>query len=105
MRVGRKWGVCRVLFALGILAAAVPLATPADAQPARDPEAELNDLKQRSDEARREATEAAERYTNAQSSFEDLGNKIGELKQKIAQGEARREELRSIAARRANLAY
>ena len=105
MRVGRKWGVCRVLFALGILAAAVPLATPADAQPAPDPEAELNDLKQRSDEARREATDAAERYTNAQSSFEDLGNKIGELKQKIAQGEARREELRSIAARRAILAY
>lgn len=105
MRVGRKRGVCRVLFALGILTAAVPLATPADAQPAPDPEAELNDLKQRSDVARREANDAAERYTNAQSSFEDLGNKIAELGRKIAQGDARRAELRAIAERRAILAY
>jgi murein DD-endopeptidase MepM/ murein hydrolase activator NlpD len=92
---------------LGILAsAAAPLATsPVDAQPAPDPEAEMNALKQSADQARLEANEAAERYTNAQSSFEDLGNKIAELDQKIAAGEARREELRSITERRAVLAY
>jgi murein DD-endopeptidase MepM/ murein hydrolase activator NlpD len=104
MRVGRKRRLCRVLFAVGALAAAVPLAaSPAGAQP--DPEAELNDLKQRADEARQAANEAAERYTNAQSSFEDLGNKIAELEQKMAQGEARRQELRAVAERRAIIAY
>lgn len=105
MRVGRKWGVCRALFAFGILtSAAVPLAmSPAEAQP--DPDAELNDLRQRADEARGVANEAAERYTNAQSSFEDLGNKIAELERRMAQGQARREELRGITERRAVLAY
>jgi murein DD-endopeptidase MepM/ murein hydrolase activator NlpD len=62
-------------------------------------------LKQRADEARSEANDAAARYTNAQSSFEDLGNKIADLEQKIAAGEARREELRGIAERRAVVAY
>jgi murein DD-endopeptidase MepM/ murein hydrolase activator NlpD len=85
------------------LCAAAPLTTSsAGAQPAPDPLAELT---QRADEARREANEAAERYTNAQSSFEDLGNKIADLEQKIAAGEARREELRGIAERRAIVAY
>jgi peptidoglycan LD-endopeptidase LytH len=107
MRVGRKWAVCRVLFAVGVLTtAAAPLATsPAGAQPAPDPDAELSSLKQQADEARREANDAAARYTNAQSSFEDLGNKIAELDQEIAEGEARREELRTITERRAVLAY
>lgn len=106
MRVGRKWAVRRVLFAAcAVACAAVPLATPADAQPAPDPDAELNALKQAADDARREANDAAARYTNAQSSFEDLGNKIAELDQKIAQAEARREELRAITERRAILAY
>jgi murein DD-endopeptidase MepM/ murein hydrolase activator NlpD len=104
MRVGRKRVVCRALFAVGVLAAAVPLAAPpVAAQP--DPDAELNDLKQRADDARQEANEAAERYTNAQSSFEDLGNNIAELDQKIARGETRREQLRAITERRAILAY
>jgi murein DD-endopeptidase MepM/ murein hydrolase activator NlpD len=105
--VGRKWAVCRVLFALCVLASiALPLATsPAGAQLGPDPDAELNDLKQRADQARQEANDAAERYTNAQSSFEDLGNKIADLDQRIAQGEARREELRAITERRAILAY
>ena len=106
MRVGRKWAVRRVLFAAcAVACAAVPLATPADAQPDPDPNGELSSLKQAADDARREANEAAGRYTNAQSSFEDLGNKIAELDQKIAQGEARREQLRSITERRAVLAY
>jgi murein DD-endopeptidase MepM/ murein hydrolase activator NlpD len=88
------------------LSVAAPLATStAGAQPAPDPDAEMNALKQRADEARREANDAAERYTNAQSSFEDLGNKIAELDQKIAAGEARRAELRAIAERRAIIAY
>jgi murein DD-endopeptidase MepM/ murein hydrolase activator NlpD len=82
--------------------AAIPLATSAGAQPDPDPTAEL---KQRADEARSEANAAAARYTNAQSSFEDLGNKIADLEQKIAAGEARREELRGIAERRAVIAY
>jgi murein DD-endopeptidase MepM/ murein hydrolase activator NlpD len=103
MRVGQLGAVCRVLLAAGVLAAAAtPLAASAGAQPQPDP---LAELKQRADEARAAANEAAERYTNAQSSFEDLGNKIAELEQKIAQGEARREELRVIAERRAVLAY
>jgi murein DD-endopeptidase MepM/ murein hydrolase activator NlpD len=85
------------------LCASAPLTTSsAAAQPAPDP---LAELKQRADEAQREANEAAERYTNAQSSFEDLGNKIAELEQRIAAGEARREELRGIAQRRAIVAY
>jgi murein DD-endopeptidase MepM/ murein hydrolase activator NlpD len=104
MRVGQLGAVCRVLVAAAIVAiAGVPLtAGSAGAQPVPDP---LAELKQRVDQARREANDAAERYTNAQSSFEDLGNRIAELEQKIAQGEARREELRVIAERRAILAY
>src|SRR4051812_23618758 len=103
MRVGQLGAVCRVLLAAGVVAiAAIPLATSAGAQPDPDPPAEL---KQRADEARTEANDAAARYTNAQSSFEDLGNKIADLEQKIAAGEARREELRGIAERRAVVAY
>ena len=103
MRVGQLGAVCRVLLAAGVLAAAaIPLAASAGAQPGPDPTAEL---KQRADEARREANDAAARYTNAQSSFEDLGNKIADLEHKIAAGEARREELRGIAERRAVVAY
>jgi murein DD-endopeptidase MepM/ murein hydrolase activator NlpD len=103
MRVGQLGAVCRVLLAAGVLAAAaIPLAASAGAQPAPDPTVEL---KQRADQARSEANAAAERYTNAQSSFEDLGNKIADLEQKIAAGEARREELRGIAERRAVVAY
>jgi murein DD-endopeptidase MepM/ murein hydrolase activator NlpD len=83
--------------------AAIPLAaSSAGAQPAPDP---LPELKQRADEARHEANDAAARYTNAQSSFEGLGNKIAEIEQKVAAGEARREELRGIAERRAIVAY
>jgi murein DD-endopeptidase MepM/ murein hydrolase activator NlpD len=94
------------LCAAAPLTTSSPLATSsAGAQPAPDPLAELDQLKQHADEARREANEAAERYTNAQSSFEDLGNKIAELEQKIAAGDARREELRGIAERRAIVAY
>jgi murein DD-endopeptidase MepM/ murein hydrolase activator NlpD len=62
-------------------------------------------MTQGADQARREANDAAARYTNAQSSFEDLGNKIADLEQRIAAGEARREELRGIAERRAVVAY
>jgi peptidoglycan DL-endopeptidase CwlO len=104
MRVGQTGAVCRVLFAVAVGAgAAIPLAAfPADAAPAPDP---LSDAKQRADEARRQANDAAARYTNAQSSFEDLGNQIADIEQKIAAGEARREELRGIAERRAIVAY
>jgi murein DD-endopeptidase MepM/ murein hydrolase activator NlpD len=104
MRVGQLGAVWRVLLAVAVLVTAtIPLAaSSAGAQPAPDP---LADLKQRADEARREANDAAARYTNAQSSFEDLGNKIADLEQKIAAGEARREELRGIAERRAVVAY
>jgi murein DD-endopeptidase MepM/ murein hydrolase activator NlpD len=113
VRVGQTRAVCRVLVAAFLaLCAAAPLTTSsplaassAAAQPAPDPLAELSQLEQRADEARIQANEAAERYTNAQSSFEDLGNKIAALEQKIAAGEARREELRGIAERRAIVAY
>src|SRR5918994_557008 len=105
MRVGQLGAVCRVLLAAAIVAiAAVPLtAGSAGAQPA--PPDPLAELKQRADLARREANDAADRYTNAQSSFEELGDKIAELEQKIAAGEARRQELREIAERRAIVAY
>src|SRR5256714_10964330 len=104
MRVGQTRAVCRVLFAVAVVAsAAIPLATLSAGEAlAADP---LAEAKQRADEARRQAADAAGRYTNAQSSFEDLGNKIGDIEQKIAAGEARREELRGIAARRALVAY
>jgi murein DD-endopeptidase MepM/ murein hydrolase activator NlpD len=104
MRVGQLGAVWRVLLAVAVLVtAANPLApASAGAQPAPDP---LAELKQRADQARSEANDAAARYTNAQSSFEDLGNKIADLEQKIAAGEARREELRGIAERRAVVAY
>jgi murein DD-endopeptidase MepM/ murein hydrolase activator NlpD len=107
MRVGQLGAVCRVLLAVAFIAiVGVPLtAGSAGAQPAPDPLAEMNEMKQRADQARSEANDAAERYTNAQSSFEGLGDKIAELEQKIAAGEARREELRSIAERRAIIAY
>jgi len=106
MRVGQLGVVCRVLLAAGVVAiAAIQLATSAGAQPAPDPLAQMNEMKQRVDQARSEANDAAERYTNAQSSFEDLGNKIAEIEQKIAAGEARRDELRAIAERRAVVAY
>src|SRR5436190_8423904 len=104
MRVGQLGVVWRVLLAVAVLVtAANTLAAPsAGAQLAPDP---LADLKQRADAARSEANDAAARYTNAQSSFEDLGNRIVDLEQKIAAGEARREELRGIAERRAVVAY
>jgi murein DD-endopeptidase MepM/ murein hydrolase activator NlpD len=107
MRVGQLGAVCRVLLAVAFIAiVGVPLtAGSAGAQPAPDPLAVMNEMKQRVDQARTEANDAAERYTNAQSSFEGLGNKIAEAEQKIAAGEARREELRRIAERRAILAY
>jgi murein DD-endopeptidase MepM/ murein hydrolase activator NlpD len=107
MRVGQLGAVCRVLLAVAFIAiVGVPLtAGSAGAQPAPDPLAEMNEMKQRADQARSEANDAAERYTNAQSSFEGLGDKIAELEQKIAAGEARRQELRSIAERRAIIAY
>ena len=100
MRVGQLGAVCRVLLAVAFIAiVGVPLtAGSAGSQPAPDPLTEMNEMKQRVDQARSEANDAAERYTNAQSSFEGLGNKIAELEQKITAGEARREELRAIAA-------
>ena len=96
MRVGQRRAVRRVLFAAAVVvSAAFPLATlAAGAALAADP---LAEAKQRADEARREANDAASRYTNAESSFEDLGNQIVDIEQKIAAGEARREELRGIA--------
>src|SRR5918994_2593193 len=105
MRVGQLGAVCRVLLAAAIVAiAGVPLtAGSAGAQPA--PPDPLAELKQRTDLARREANDAAERYTNAQSSFEELGDKITELEQKIAAGEARRQKLRENAEGRPVLAH
>src|SRR2546423_2013575 len=104
MRVGQTRAVCRVLFAVAVMAgAAIPLATlSAAAAVAADP---LSEAKQRADEARRQADDAAGRYTNAQSSFEDLGNQIADIEQKIAAGEARPEGLRGIAERRAAVAH
>jgi len=75
---------------------------PAVAAPAPDPIAQA---KQQLEDTRREANEAAQRFTDAQSSYEDLGNKITALEQKIAAGEARRAELRGIVERRAVVAY
>jgi murein DD-endopeptidase MepM/ murein hydrolase activator NlpD len=103
MRVGQERAVCRVLFAAAVVAiAGVPLMAGSEATAQADPIAEA---KQRVEDARREANEAAARYTDTQSSYEQLGDKIVGVERKIATNEARREELRSIAERRAVIAY
>jgi murein DD-endopeptidase MepM/ murein hydrolase activator NlpD len=90
-----------------LVTAAIPLMTaPATAQPEPQPQPDpVAEAKQKVEDARREANEAAARFTDAQSSYEELGNKIAMLEEKIATGEARRVELQAIAERRALIAY
>jgi murein DD-endopeptidase MepM/ murein hydrolase activator NlpD len=75
-----------------VAAAAIPLlASPAGGQPAPDP--------------RQAANDAAARYSAIETRYDALGDQIAALEQKIQAGEARRAELRSVAQRRAAVAY
>jgi murein DD-endopeptidase MepM/ murein hydrolase activator NlpD len=91
--VGQLAPVWRVLVAIcAVAAAAIPLLeSPAGGQPAPDP--------------RQAANEAAARYSTIETRYDAIGDQIAALEQKIQAGEARRAELRSIAQRRAAVAY
>ena len=93
MRVGQLAPVWRVLVAICAVAAAgiALLPSPAGGQPAPDP--------------RQQANEAAARYSEIETRYGVLGDQIAALEQKIQAGEARRAELRTIAQRRAAVAY
>ncbi|MGH9024516.1 MAG: murein hydrolase activator EnvC family protein, partial [Acidimicrobiia bacterium] len=67
--------------------------------------ASLADLKQRAVAARAAANEAAAKYTEAQSKFEQLGDEIAAAEQSIAAYEADAVELQEIAENRAVTAY
>jgi murein DD-endopeptidase MepM/ murein hydrolase activator NlpD len=91
--VGQLAPVWRVL--VGICAVAAPatplLASPAGGQPTPDP--------------RQQANSAAARYSDIETRYSLQGEQIMALEQKIQAGEARRAELRSVAQRRAAVAY
>src|SRR6266699_5800407 len=90
----------RFLVVIGAVAAAlVPLfASPAAAAPAPDPGQQTVD-------ARSAANDAAARYADIQSRYDELGGQIVAIEEKIQAGEARATELRGIAQRRAAVAY
>jgi murein DD-endopeptidase MepM/ murein hydrolase activator NlpD len=75
-----------------VAAAAIPLlASPAGGQPVPDP--------------RQAANDAAAQYSTIETRYDALGDQIAALEQKIQAGEMRRAELRTIAQRRAAVAY
>jgi murein DD-endopeptidase MepM/ murein hydrolase activator NlpD len=100
MRIGRLGRVCRVLVVAGVTATAwVPLAAaPAGAA---DP---LAEAKLRVIDAQNAARAAAARFTEAQSWYEQLGDQLAAVEQQIAANEARAEQLRGVAQRRALIA-
>ena len=91
--MGQLAPVWRVLVATCAVAAGAIalLPSPAGGQPAPDP--------------RQQANEAAARYSEIETRYGVLGDQIAALEQKIQAGEARRAELRTIAQRRAAVAY
>jgi murein DD-endopeptidase MepM/ murein hydrolase activator NlpD len=91
--VGQLAPVRRVLVAIcAVAAAAIPLmAHPAGGQPAPNP--------------RQQASDAAAQYADIETRYDLLDDQIAALDQKIQAGEARRAELRTIAQRRAAVAY
>jgi peptidoglycan LD-endopeptidase LytH len=103
MRLGAVRAVCRVCLILGILATLCAPATAALAPVA--PADPIADAKLRVIEAQNEANDAAAGFSDAQSRFEQLGDKIATVERLIASGVARRDELREIASQRAVVAY
>jgi murein DD-endopeptidase MepM/ murein hydrolase activator NlpD len=91
--VGQLAPVWRVLVAICAVAAAAIslLALPAMGQPAPGP--------------RQDANGAAARYSEIETRYSVLDDQVAALEQKIQAGEARRAELRSMAQRRAAVAY
>jgi peptidoglycan hydrolase CwlO-like protein len=93
VRVGELAPVWRVLVAIcAVVAVGIALeARPAGGQPAPDP--------------RQQANGAAAQYADIETRYLLLDDQIAALDQKIQAGEARRAELRTIAQRRAAVAY
>jgi murein DD-endopeptidase MepM/ murein hydrolase activator NlpD len=109
MRLGAVRAVCRVLLCVGAAATAVTtgVAPGAFADPA-DREARaytVEEVTQRVVDAQNAANAAAQRFTDAQSRFEQLGDQIAAVEQEIEVGEYRAANLREITQRRALLAY
>ena len=101
MRIRQLGAVCRVLFAAGLALAILTWAYPGTAAPGDSPA----DIAQRLVDAKNEANAAAARFTDAQSRYEQLGDKVAIVQQKIKVGEARAKDLHEVAKLRALVAY
>ena len=101
MRIRQVGAVCRVLLTVGLGLAALTWAYPVAAAPGDS----LADLQQRLTATKNEANAAAARFTDAQSHYEQLGDEVALIEQKIKVGEARAEGFREVAQRRAVIAY
>lgn len=101
MRIRQVGAVCRVLLAGGLALAAMTWAYPGSAAPGDT----LADVERRVIEAKDEANAAAARFTEAQSRYEQLGDEVATIEQKIKVGEARTADLHEVAQRRAVIAY
>ena len=101
MRIRQLGAVCRVLFAAGLALAILTWAYPGAAAPGDSPA----DIEQRLVDAKNEANAAAARFTDAQSRYEQLGDKIAIVQQKIKGREARAKDLHEVAKLRAVVAY
>ena len=101
MRIRQVRAVCRVLLTAGVALAALTWAYPVAAAPGDS----LADVEQRVIDAKNEANAAAARFTDAQSRYEQLGDQVAMIEQRIKVGEARAESLHEVAQRRAVVAY
>jgi murein DD-endopeptidase MepM/ murein hydrolase activator NlpD len=101
MRGGAIWAVCRVLLAAVLALAALTWAQPVAAAPGDS----LASLEQQLIDAKNEANAAAARFTEAQSRYEQLGDDVAMIEQKIKVGEERAAGLQEVAQRRAVIAY
>jgi murein DD-endopeptidase MepM/ murein hydrolase activator NlpD len=109
MRLGAVRAVCRALLCLATAATAVAtgVAPGAFADPAeRDRRADtVEEVTQRVIDAQNAANAAADRFTDAQSRFEQLSDEVARVEHEIEIGEYRAATLREITQRRALLAY
>jgi peptidoglycan LD-endopeptidase LytH len=101
MRIRQVGAVCRVLLTAGLVLAALTWAEPVAAAPGDS----LADVQQRVADAKNEANAAAARFTDAQSHYEQLGDEVAMIEQKIKVGEERAQGYREVAQRRAVIAY
>jgi murein DD-endopeptidase MepM/ murein hydrolase activator NlpD len=107
MRLGAVRAVCRVLLCAGAAATAIATAVnpAAFAQPDDQRADTVEEVKQRVIDAQNAANAAAERFTDAQSRYEQLEDKIASIEHEIEIGEYRAANLREITQRRALVAY